>query len=158
MVSVHDGDAILMAQKLAASLGLAVGISSGANFIGALMVQKQMGADAVVATVFPDDNKKYLSTDLLREERVNDDYLAPEVELLSTKPSSEFVTHVLMAKGEWALVSQARPSAIARYHHKPHNHHHTTACSLALRPTVRICATSRAGQHRCRRGAAHSRR
>lgn len=83
VVSVHDGDAILMAQKLAARLGLAVGISSGANFIGALMVQEQLGADAVVTTVFPDDNKKYLSTDLLRDERVHDDYLTPEIELLS---------------------------------------------------------------------------
>ena len=82
VVSVHDGDAILMAQKLAAGLGLAVGISSGANFIGALMVQNQLGDDAVVTTVFPDDNKKYLSTDLLREEPVKDSYLAPELELL----------------------------------------------------------------------------
>src|SRR5262245_24080293 len=65
VVSVHDGDAILMAQKLAAQLGLAVGISSGANFIGALMAQNEMANDAVVTTVFPDDNKKYLSTDLL---------------------------------------------------------------------------------------------
>ena len=83
VVSVHDGDAILMAQKLAAGLGLGVGISSGANFLGALMVQDEMGADAVVATVFPDDNKKYLSTALLREERAESDYLAPEIELLS---------------------------------------------------------------------------
>jgi cysteine synthase A len=83
VVSVRDGDAILMAQKLAAGLGLAVGISSGANFIGALMIQNEMGADAVVTTVFPDDNKKYLTTDLLREERANSDYLTPEVELLS---------------------------------------------------------------------------
>jgi cysteine synthase len=82
IVSVHDGDAILMAQKLAASLGLAVGISSGANFVGALMVQNEMGGDAVVTTVFPDDNKKYLSTDLLREEPVKAGYLTPEVELL----------------------------------------------------------------------------
>jgi cysteine synthase len=35
----------------------------------------------VVATVFPDDNKKYLSTDLLADEPVRDGYLAPEVEL-----------------------------------------------------------------------------
>lgn len=42
-----------------------------------------MGADAVVVTVFPDDNKKYLSTDLLREEMVRDDYLTPEVEMRS---------------------------------------------------------------------------
>src|SRR5690349_13191497 len=83
VVSVHDGDAILMAQKLAAGLGLAVGISSGANFVGALMVQNELGDDAVVTTVFPDDNKKYLSTDLLREERAQLDFLAPEVELLS---------------------------------------------------------------------------
>lgn len=81
VVSVHDGDAILMAQKLAASLGLAVGISSGANFIGALKVQDELGADAVVTTVFPDDSKKYLSTDLLRNEPVRDGYLTPEVEL-----------------------------------------------------------------------------
>jgi cysteine synthase A len=82
VVSVHDGDAILMAQKLAAGLGLAVGISSGANLLGALMVQNELGDDAVVTTVFPDDNKKYLSTDLLREEPVKTTYLAPEVELL----------------------------------------------------------------------------
>jgi cysteine synthase A len=83
IVSVHDGDAILMAQKLAASLGLAVGISSGANFLGALMVQNEMGSDAVVTTIFPDDNKKYLSTALLRDEPAEDAYLSPEVELLS---------------------------------------------------------------------------
>jgi cysteine synthase len=83
VVSVHDGDAILMAQKLAAGLGLAVGISSGANFLGALLTQNNMGCDSVVTTVFPDDNKKYLSTDLLREEPVKSSYLAPEVELIS---------------------------------------------------------------------------
>jgi cysteine synthase len=82
VISVHDGDAILMAQKLAAKLGLAVGVSSGGNFIGALMVQNEIGGDAVVATVFADDNKKYLSTDLLREEPVKSGYIAPEVELI----------------------------------------------------------------------------
>jgi cysteine synthase A len=46
------------------------------------MVQDELGVDAHVATVFPDDNKKYLSTDLLREEAVREDYLSPEVELL----------------------------------------------------------------------------
>lgn len=81
VIGVHDGDAILMAQKLAAKLGLAVGISSGANFIGALVVQEELGADAVVATVFPDDSKKYLSTDLLREEPRKEGYLTPEIEL-----------------------------------------------------------------------------
>jgi len=82
VIAVHDGDAILMAQKLAQELGLALGISSGANFLGALLVQEELGADAVVVTVFCDSNKKYLSTDLVREEPVRPGYLAPEVELL----------------------------------------------------------------------------
>ncbi|MBL8203437.1 MAG: PLP-dependent cysteine synthase family protein [Blastocatellia bacterium] len=82
ILGVPDGDAILMAQKLAADLGLAVGISSGANFIGALMAQNDLRDTAVVATIFCDDNKKYLSTDLLRKEPVKDGYLSPEVELL----------------------------------------------------------------------------
>lgn len=83
VVAVDDGDAILMAQKLARDTGVAVGISSGANFIAAARVQAKLGARAVVATVFPDSNKKYLSTDLVREEPVKDGYLAPDVELLS---------------------------------------------------------------------------
>jgi cysteine synthase A len=82
VLSVHDGDAILMAQKLAGRLGLAVGISSGANFIGALLAQEKLGADAVVTTVFPDDNKKYLSTGLLREEEPQPEYLTPAGEML----------------------------------------------------------------------------
>jgi len=81
VIAVNDGDAILMAQKLAAHLGLAVGISSGANFVAALKVQNELGDDAVVATVFADSNKKYLSTDLLREEPVRDTYLSPNVSL-----------------------------------------------------------------------------
>lgn len=81
VVNVSDGDAILMAQKLAAKLGLGVGISSGANFLGALKLMSELGNDAVVATVFPDDNKKYLSTDLVRDEPVRDGYLSPDVEL-----------------------------------------------------------------------------
>lgn len=81
IVAVHDGDAILMAQKLA-HIGLAEGISSGANFLGALKVQNELGADAVVATVFADSNKKYLSTDLLRPEPVKDGYLSSEIELV----------------------------------------------------------------------------
>lgn len=81
VMSVHDGDAILMAQKLACQLGLGVGISSGANFLGALAVQNDLGDDSVVVTVFPDSNKKYLSTDLVREEPAREDYLTPEVEL-----------------------------------------------------------------------------
>jgi cysteine synthase A len=80
IIPVHDGDAILMAQKLA-RVGLGVGISSGANFLGALLAQDKLGADAVVVTVFPDDNKKYLTTDLLRDEPESPEYLSPHIEL-----------------------------------------------------------------------------
>jgi cysteine synthase len=82
VLSVSDGDSILMAQKLASSLGLAVGISSGCNFLAAFMAQERLSADAVVVTVFCDDNKKYLSTDLLKQEPVHDGYLSPSIELI----------------------------------------------------------------------------
>jgi len=82
VISVDDGDAILMAPTLADVLGLAVGISSGANFLGALVAQEQLGRDAVVATVFADSNKKYLSTDLMRLEPARVDFLSPEIKLL----------------------------------------------------------------------------
>ncbi len=83
VISVDDGDAILMAQKLAAELGIGVGISSGANFLGALQVLNEIGDDMVVVTVLPDDNKKYLSTDLLGDEPVKDGFLAKDIKLLS---------------------------------------------------------------------------
>lgn len=83
VISVDDGDAIIMAQKLATQLGIGVGISSGANLLGALKVQNMLGKDAVVVTVFPDDNKKYLSTDLLRPEPVKNDFLSTDVDLVS---------------------------------------------------------------------------
>lgn len=82
VIDVSDGDAIIMAQKLALQLGLAVGISSGANLIAAIKAQDLQHKDAVVVTVFSDDNKKYLSTDLMREEPVKEHYISPEIELL----------------------------------------------------------------------------
>jgi cysteine synthase A len=85
VIAVPDGDSILMAQKLAAELGLGVGISSGCNFLAALRAQEELGSDAIVVTVFADDNKKYLSTDLLRKEPVQEGYLAPQTELTSIR-------------------------------------------------------------------------
>jgi cysteine synthase A len=82
IVDVDDGDAIVMAQKLASELGLGVGISSGANFLGALKLLEELGGEATVVTVFPDDNKKYLSTDLLRDEPLKEGFLAPHVRLI----------------------------------------------------------------------------
>ncbi len=83
VVAVDDGDSIIMAQKLAGELGIAVGISSGANFLGALMKLEELGPDAKVVTVFSDDNKKYLSTGLMRNEPVKKGFLSTDVILKS---------------------------------------------------------------------------
>lgn len=82
VIDVWDGDAIIMAQRLATSIGLGVGISSGANFLGAAQLVEELGGDAAVVTVFSDSNKKYLSTDLCRCEPERDGYAAPGIELL----------------------------------------------------------------------------
>ena len=49
------------------------------------MMQNELGSDKTVVTVFPDDNKKYLSTDLLKTEPVKNSFLSKDVELLSVK-------------------------------------------------------------------------
>jgi cysteine synthase A len=82
VISISDGDSILMAQKLASSLGLAVGISSGCNLLAAVVAQERLPQGAVVATIFCDDNRKYLTTDLMRTEPVKEHYLSPAIELL----------------------------------------------------------------------------
>lgn len=85
IIDVDDGDSIIMAQKLASELGLGVGISSGANFLGALIAQEKLGKDSIVVTIFADDNKKYLSTDLMKKEPIKDDFLSTDIELLNIK-------------------------------------------------------------------------
>ncbi|MCX6301933.1 MAG: cysteine synthase family protein [Bacteroidia bacterium] len=85
IVSVDDGDSIIMAQKLACELGIAVGISSGANFLGAVMKLMELGPGANVVTVFSDDNKKYLSTGLMKKEPVKQEFLSTDIMLKSFK-------------------------------------------------------------------------
>lgn len=76
-IAVADGDAIRMAQRLAREFGLGVGISSGANVLAALELALALDGDGVVATVLPDSHKKYLSTDLFREEPPRASYREP---------------------------------------------------------------------------------
>ena len=83
IILINDDDAINMAQKLAEELGIGVGISSGANFIGAILLQDKLKKDMI--TVFADDNKKYLSTDLGKTEKENIDFISNQVELLHYK-------------------------------------------------------------------------
>jgi cysteine synthase len=86
IIQVSDGDAILMAQKLSRQLGLAVGISSGANIAGAIIAQNFRGDQAKVVTVFSDSNKKYLSTDLVKEEPVKEGYVSSHVNFIDYTP------------------------------------------------------------------------
>lgn len=83
--SVDDSDAIIIAQKLASQLGLGVGISSGANFLGCIRALDILGLDSTVCTVFPDDNKKYLSTDLMKPQIIKDNFLSDKISLLDIK-------------------------------------------------------------------------
>lgn len=61
IITIHDEDAINMSRILAKRFGLGVGISSGANLLGAVLTSQH---NDNVVTIFADDFKKYLSTDL----------------------------------------------------------------------------------------------
>ena len=80
IILVNDDDAINMSKKLAKELGLGVGISSGANIIASALWQ-QKNKNGVV-TVFPDDNKKYLTTDLVKENLVGENFISNKIKLL----------------------------------------------------------------------------
>ena len=88
ILQANDGDAIIMAQKLSKQLGLAVGISSGANIIGAIELADELGPDAVIVTILSDSNKKYLSTDLMKEEPPKPWYSSSYTEFTSYQPIS----------------------------------------------------------------------
>ena len=75
-ILINDEDAINISRKLAKELGLGAGISSGANFLAG--VETMQEENAPIVTVFADDNKKYLSTDLVKP-------IDPDKNLLSNK-------------------------------------------------------------------------
>lgn len=83
--SVEDDDAINMCRKLSKELGLGVGISSGAYAIGAVLLNEEISKPAV--TIFADDNKKYLSTDLADDSIIYDNpkFISNQVKFLSVK-------------------------------------------------------------------------
>ena len=78
VIDINDNDAINMSRKLARTFGLGVGISSGANFLGSVL----SGYDNVV-TIFTDDLKKYLSTDLSKEINQDKNLISNNIELIS---------------------------------------------------------------------------
>lgn len=83
-IKIDDGDAVIMAQKLAAK-GIGVGISSGANILASIEALKDLKDGSVVVTVLSDDNKKYLSTDLMKEITVENDFISKDVEIVNIR-------------------------------------------------------------------------
>lgn len=79
IVLIPDDDAINMARKLALNLGLGVGISSGANFLGAVLKNEKNK----IVTVFPDSNMKYISTELSKPIQTTPNLLSNQIQLLS---------------------------------------------------------------------------
>ena len=76
---IEDDDAIYMSQQLSLK-GIGVGISSGANLLGSILLAAK--TNGPVVTIFADDNKKYLSTDLTKKiERPSD--LTQKIEIVS---------------------------------------------------------------------------
>ena len=69
-----------MSNLLASELGLGVGISSGANFLGCVLANEKM--EIPMVTVFADDNKKYLSTDLSKALKDEEWMVSNKIELL----------------------------------------------------------------------------
>ena len=77
VILINDEDAINMSRMLAQKLGLGVGISSGANFLASVL-----SGGNCIATVFADDLKKYLSTDLAKDIDDNPNFISNQIELL----------------------------------------------------------------------------
>ncbi len=77
---VNDNDAINMSRKISRELGIGVGISSGANLIGCALLQEY--TKKPVVTVFADDNKKYLSTELRNEIDTNQNFISNQIQLM----------------------------------------------------------------------------
>ncbi len=80
-ILINDEDAINISRKLAKELGLGVGISSGANFLAG--VETMQEENAPIVTVFADDNKKYLSTDLLKPINPDKNLLSNKIDLIN---------------------------------------------------------------------------
>ena len=80
IILINDNDAINMARIISNKFGIGVGISSGANLLAAIIAKENNERNIV--TVFPDDNKKYLSTDLVKPIDHNPDFISNQIELI----------------------------------------------------------------------------
>lgn len=82
IMDINSDEAVNMSARLAKDLGLGVGISSGANFIGAMKFNQADNEGRKTVILMPDDNKKYLTTSLSNPDPVPSDSITERVELL----------------------------------------------------------------------------
>lgn len=82
IITIDDEDAINMSKILAKNFGLGVGISSGANLLASIITAKD---NDNVVTIFADDFKKYLTTDLTKEINNNSNLISNQIKILSIK-------------------------------------------------------------------------
>ncbi len=61
VISAGDEESIEMSRRLCREEGLLVGISAGANVIGALKIAKRLGEGKRVVTMLPDTGERYLT-------------------------------------------------------------------------------------------------
>lgn len=80
---INDEDAINMARIISRKLGVGVGISSGANFLGAVLLREY--TESPIVTIFPDDNKKYLTTDLMNKVNLKKELISNKIKLIDHK-------------------------------------------------------------------------
>ena len=73
---INDYDAINMSRKLSRELGIGVGISSGANLLGGILLGNDIDGNIVI--IFPDDNKE-----LVNNIDLNPDFISNQIELLN---------------------------------------------------------------------------
>ena len=79
IVLIDDLDAINMSKRIAKEFGLGIGISSGANFLASVIMDSD---ELTIATVFADDNKKYITTKLSEEIDSNPELLSNKIKLI----------------------------------------------------------------------------
>ena len=79
IVLIDDVDAINMSKRMAKEFVLGVGISSGANFLASVIMDND---NLNIATVFPDDNKKYITTKLSENIDDNPELISNKIKLL----------------------------------------------------------------------------
>ena len=80
LVTIDDEDAINMSRILSRKFGLGVGISSGANLLAAIISGNN---NDNIVTVFADDFKKYLSTDLAKDINNDKELISNKIQILS---------------------------------------------------------------------------